>query len=627
MRPPLSTPLNPTSLAFIEKALFDSESQKQDLTYCPKRLLDLGLAQLSTPRIIEEPKDAGGNADFSGFRYAALSYCWGTPEQAQKQLKLTAESRDSLCRGVAEADMTPIIKDAITVCHALSIRYLWVDALCILQGSGGVSDWEEQSFEMSRIFGNAWITICTPASTSCLDGFLSSVDRQGPEANFEWSLENIPSEPSGTLQLRLLTTGGKPDTHWRAHYRRPSPLEMDIKHSVWDSRGWVFQERILSPRKVFFGSKMVHVQNNDIISSENCYRSISRFGGVDPYDNSGTCLARELIQSKGAFVSDFWYSTIEPFPHKVFTNKADILPALSGVARMFSEVTGHTYMAGLWKEDLHCGLLWAGDDRDCQSLEQLVRALREPTVIAPSWSWANKPNFREFMIKSHSLERCQMRRHLKPEFSLLSSEYVVQGDNPLGRLTKATMTMRARTVTPRANSWTNTSNYWVWHKSNASLACIRFDWDQDEFDWNERPEYSVTRRHWRKLRLLLITSCCSNEQTARPCWICEGSVSNLAPGFLKCSKCDNDCTEEQTAIGGLGYVMPNFLEDGGPSFNPAADCSLCADKRLRRDVWGLVIFYIGKANRYCRVGTFISRALQGGSDIFSGAEDREIVLT
>lgn len=122
---------------------------------------------------------------------------------------------------------------------------------------------------------------------------------------------------------------------------------------------------------------MVHVQSNDIVSSENGYGAISRFEGSGVYDDSGTSLSTELIQSKGVFASDFWYSIIASFPGKVFTNKTDVLHALSGVARLFSEVTGHSYVAGLWKQDLHCGLLWIGRPYDFESLDKLVDALRE----------------------------------------------------------------------------------------------------------------------------------------------------------------------------------------------------------------------------------------------------------
>lgn len=506
------------------------------------------------------------------------------------------------------------------VCHALSIRFLWVDSLCILQGSSGLSDWEEQSFQMSRIFGHAWVTICTPASTSCLDSFLNKTsDRQSPEARFEWPLGESPSEDSPTVYLKLLSRNSKP-VAIPTYNCRLSPLDLDLRYSAWEKRGWIFQERILSPRKVFFGSRMVHVQNNDIVSSENGYGAISRFEGSGVYDNSGTFLSTELIQSKGVFASDFWYSIIASFPDKVFTNGADFLPALSGVARLFSEFTGHSYMAGLWKQDLHCGLLWKGDSLGPVSLDMLVSTLRKPPVIVPSWSWVNKGKSKNFIITPKGKDTCRLRRHLQPEFCMLDCEYVVEGNNPLGRLKQASITIRARTIAPRAESLANDHMRWIWEKTPTSVAIIDLDWGCMS------GTLGISRRQWEKLRFLLIASCCSKVQThmAHQCWNCKERVSQPTRGRLKCTKCHIDLTLDQTC---RGYFEPTtFFEDSEPDFNPSVDCSLCADEDRRRDIWGLVIFSAGEPNTYYRVGTFISRAAHGGSDIFCGAEDGEIVL-
>lgn len=508
------------------------------------------------------------------------------------------------------------------VCHALNIRFLWVDSLCILQGSSGLSDWEEQSFEMSRIFSHAWVTICTPASTCCLDGFLNdTTDRQSPKARFEWPLGGNPSEDPGTVYLNLLSRNSKPVAipSWDC---RLSPLDLDLRHSAWVERGWIFQERILSPRKVFFGSRMVHVQNNDIVSSENGYEAISRFEGRGVYDNSGTFLSTELIQSKGVFASDFWYNIIASFPRKVFTNQADVLPALSGVARLFSEVTGHSYMAGLWKQDLHCGLLWTRDSSDFHSLDELVGTLREPSVIMPSWSWINKGKIEKFIITPKGHERCRLRRHLQPEFCIRNFEYAVEGNNPLGCLKQASITLGARTIAPQAKSMTRRSlaARWIWEKTPTSLAVIDLDWSCGS------RQLRIRRRQWEKLRFLVIASCCSKVQThmAQRCWRCKERVSNPTTGRLKCTNCYFDFTEDQVRMG--LFERNTFFEDSEPDFNPAVDCSLCADEGRRRDIWGLVIFSAGRPNTYYRVGTFISRAAHGGSDIFRGAEDREIVL-
>lgn len=43
--------------------------------------------------------------------------------------------------------------------HTLNMRYLWVDALCILQGKTDAVDWDIESQTIADIFRNAYIRI------------------------------------------------------------------------------------------------------------------------------------------------------------------------------------------------------------------------------------------------------------------------------------------------------------------------------------------------------------------------------------------------------------------------------------------------------------------------------------
>lgn len=50
---------------------------------------------------------------------------------------------------------------------------------------------------------------------------------------------------------------------------------------------------------------------------------------------------------------------------KTFTFPEDKLPAISGLARVTAKKSGSKYLAGLWMEDLHIGLLWK-DSINCK---------------------------------------------------------------------------------------------------------------------------------------------------------------------------------------------------------------------------------------------------------------------
>ncbi|KAH7058684.1 hypothetical protein B0J12DRAFT_651125 [Macrophomina phaseolina] len=93
----------------------------------PTRLLDLGAEGCSpVTRLVNE-------SGTDGAPYATFSYRWG-PRLPLMLLPSNVESFES---GIRYATLPQTFKDAISVCRELSIRYLWIDALCIVQGPFG----------------------------------------------------------------------------------------------------------------------------------------------------------------------------------------------------------------------------------------------------------------------------------------------------------------------------------------------------------------------------------------------------------------------------------------------------------------------------------------------------------
>lgn len=69
-----------------------------------------------------------------------------------------------------------------------------------------------------------------------------------------------------------------------------------------------------------------------------------------------------------------------------------------------------------------------------------------------------------------------------------------------------------------------------------------------------------------------------------------------------------------------GY-MDTVFGDNEPGFEPSRNYPLCSVTELKRDVWDLLVFpAAGRAKTYFRVGTFLSRAKHGDSDLFNDAE-------
>jgi hypothetical protein len=92
-----------------------------------------------------------------GSEYAALSYCW--PKKTY--LTLLKETRAALFAREALLDnminLPGTIQDAISCAKELKMRYLWIDALCIVQDDGDQKS--DQLRQMDRVYNCASLTL------------------------------------------------------------------------------------------------------------------------------------------------------------------------------------------------------------------------------------------------------------------------------------------------------------------------------------------------------------------------------------------------------------------------------------------------------------------------------------
>jgi hypothetical protein len=85
-----------------------------------------------------------------------------------------------------------------------------------------------------------------------------------------------------------------------------------------------------------------------------------------------------LLQANSQEALAKWYGVVAQYSRLSMSHESDMLPAISAIADRIKRATGYTYVAGLWQEDLHTGLLWYADGP--KSAPRIWRA--------PSWSWA-----------------------------------------------------------------------------------------------------------------------------------------------------------------------------------------------------------------------------------------------
>ncbi|KAK7993899.1 Gamma-tubulin complex component 4 [Apiospora arundinis] len=79
------------------------------------------------------------------YEYAALTYCWG---QVQGATWLTTKANlVSRSAGFIRSSMPQTLQDALIVTEKLGLRYVWIDALCIVQDDP--EDWEVEGSKMA----------------------------------------------------------------------------------------------------------------------------------------------------------------------------------------------------------------------------------------------------------------------------------------------------------------------------------------------------------------------------------------------------------------------------------------------------------------------------------------------
>lgn len=610
--------------------LHQDRSGKPD-NFAPKRLIDLGPSPESDPKLFL-PSCGDRTAEVAGpLTYAALSYCWGRPAQAAQQLKLTSENVSRMRERIPMPSMSPVMQDAVTTCKALDIRYLWIDAVCIMQDSK--RDWEEQSAQMAQVYSNSWLTICATSSSSCLEGFLQQTpERPGCRIRIEYVCSD--SLVQKTLTLRFESGGA---TALERH-----PLAGDLTHPEcnWNWRGWTFQERNLAPRKLIFGRSMTHfIGNLGITYSEN--RQYLRIFPTDNYGGTGTgedgrALYPWTIPKSQVLGPVEWQQIVEQYTGMQWTFKADVLPALSAIASLYQptgppKVVGvqDQYLAGLWKGDLHCTLLWTPDDPKSLPYHSLSDTIADQRrfvngdggYVMATWSWASRQHRVRFaMAIGDGRPLSHSRPHVTPEYDLLEPDVQVEGLNPYGRLKTASLLLSARlmsladpgSLTHQVFNVGASKRHvplWKYRLSKGRIIHILPDWY-----WVSDAGHGLGEEGISRLRLMLLSSCGS--------YACFTPPRQIPPKGIA----PDDLPDDNPNLSDEGFY-PTYLSTMYSSNFPPKYCKFCNAVPWWRDIWGLLVYPTeDDPKRYYRVGIWFSYAETGGSPIFEGIEKETIRL-
>ncbi|KAB5513108.1 heterokaryon incompatibility protein-domain-containing protein [Coniochaeta sp. 2T2.1] len=303
--------------------------------------------------------------------YVALSYSWGDPaklDQATWQKVLDNKSRREKMQrrqaGFPLSELSRTIRHSIKIVRELGFGYIWVDSICIPQGS----NWNDEASRMHEVYGNAKFTLVAGAVENATESLLSH--------RAAWQYSRLPCSLAG-YSLETLTP--------RLDEMRSGRSRVPVS-----SRAWTLQEERLSPRLVYWCGQMVYwscsrVQRNEL-AVEPPRQPTDRFTR-GPQRFMNLCWHRATDK-----LLDEWLGVVEDYLQRDLADATDRFPGISGMAVQFYQAfmpavenakPQEEYLAGLWRGNFARQLAW--------SVEKAGDPMKNLRAVGPSWSWASLP--------------------------------------------------------------------------------------------------------------------------------------------------------------------------------------------------------------------------------------------
>ncbi|KAF3804631.1 hypothetical protein GCG54_00012119 [Colletotrichum gloeosporioides] len=310
----------------------------------------------------------------AGAKWVALSYVWG--KRTFEVLK--KDSLGSLrCPGALDPSWIPdTILDAITVTRMIGERYLWTDSLCIIQDSPQ----DKATFIplMDVIYGLASMTIVALSGEGAYDG-----------------LPGVRSSSRASAEGPFFLNG--------VWLQRAPPLDglgftpADRSRSRYMTRGWTFQEILLSRRLLIFTPEVVFWECQSATWREDANWEI-----LDPV-NRGLTLFRNSVfgfEHEGIHVpkadpesfNRMYQSLVSDYGRRELTYDGDGLAAIEGILASIELTSGIGFAWGLPKPYLGVAITWPTDNnasrvRRRKATYMMVTKHDTIYVPYPSWSW------------------------------------------------------------------------------------------------------------------------------------------------------------------------------------------------------------------------------------------------
>ena len=283
--------------------------------------------------------------------YLALSYVWGT----NKAIAISPNGR-------LERPLPATLQDSLVLAQGLEYQYLWVDAVCIPQDQPGV---RKQQIEcMNEIYQRASATII--ATGPDVNHGLYGISRS---YNAHRSLQI----GSVVLEYQQLPWNNLMATHGEVH-----PI-----FSPWSTRGWTFQEALMSRRRLIFTDSRYLYECDD---------NSRQTHPTDFHEQVRAGFFNDLKTIKSDAMKDWnmhWYCCLlNAYLKRKLSYERDILSAFTGISQIVAKIVPDRWQC--WRipqRSFMAALMWA-PTKHVDVVHKRTQRLDDGRFV-PSWHWAS----------------------------------------------------------------------------------------------------------------------------------------------------------------------------------------------------------------------------------------------
>ncbi|KAH7383209.1 heterokaryon incompatibility protein-domain-containing protein [Pyrenochaeta sp. MPI-SDFR-AT-0127] len=303
--------------------------------------------------------------------YTTLSHRWG----GSHFIQLTQSKLKDFHTGIPISNMPRTFQEAIFVSRQQGIRYLWIDSLCIIQDPNDLSDWLREASLMDKVYSHSHCNISASDAENSSEGLFR---KHGPQTHV---IDKVALCLKGLNQVRQFAECTVIEYYF---------WQRNIEECPVNRRGWVFQERVLSPRVLHFGHDQLFWECLEHAACEKYLLGMPETS--DSYLSPRIKIDIDIhnLRDKGLDLSrhleKLWVQLVATYSSTTLTNPSDKLIAISGIAKRIASLVNDTYLAGMWRNDLETQLIWQIDNYTNVSEMSTSRPLK---YRAPSWSWAS----------------------------------------------------------------------------------------------------------------------------------------------------------------------------------------------------------------------------------------------